>query len=1523
MQFPRRCAPRRGTAQRACGFAWLLCAIGFAGAAPGSAQSLPQVGAAPDDEFIESRPFSIPDKQSARALYDVAAGHVQAGRWTEGITALERLIVEHAGSVLELPSDSEVRRRSTQPVYRGAADAARELIERLPPAARAAYGDRYSALTQELLARARAAQDRPALAELARRYPLSEAARDAWWALGDLEAEAGHVAAARAAWGRAARHAGEAPLSEELKRRAAWTPGDAAERGARASFLSIANEASEGRETPDGEAHGWDSAVRIDAGLPGPFGSSRQGDQFNLFPIVAGDLVLGSNSLTLTAVDALTGDLRWRSDEAPGWAAMRTGSTRARDGSAIPFSGFFEGLDRDSLMLAPAAGSGIAIAALQVPVTQNGNTTFQGQIRITTVIPDRRLFAFDLQSGRPLWNHLPSLLWDGDSGPFEQRMRVAGPPVIAGSRILVPAWRPQGRISYYVACYDLSSGAYLWSTQVASGQRPLNMFGRLEREFCAPPLVVAGEKVIALTQLGAVAALDLFSGEILWETTYLQIALPGADGIQAGQRHAVWRNAPPVVERGVVVVTPQDSPDMLGIDLEDGAVLWSLGSSRIAEPRSRHGATWCLLGVRDETIYLGGRSVLALRAPEGLGSRSGPISYASSENLFGDGFADPSRLPRAVLLEDHVIVPTREGRIALDRRDLARQQPEFSGDWGTALAAGMGNLAVGEGALYALSGQLLCGLLDWRSIETRLEQELAQRPDDGELAARLGTLLRERAAAERADSRPEAALAHLARAQQVLQAPAAAGLSSARVALFECLRLEARVLVDSAQASLSLERLEAALPLAPDDLHLAVVLAEIVRLAEGRMPERFESALARLERDCADLEFPDTGMPSIEAREVRRWVLERRLSHAVARSDQRREYEALIGILEQCGDGPLSPGVAEQNDETPSRRIERRLAAGQRAAWQPFEEKAREAFVKARDAGDAPALERLTRLFPHTRAAHDARDARLALALEAGDCATAVRTAFEELPPDWSAQNSTPRQAQLAWAAATALKQQGNGHYARSLLERLGRFQAEVQADLGRPGQSFGELAQRQAAELEDRGTPQVESRFAAPAREAPISPGDSVLLGALTQSGKSIFVLAGRDRFSALDAEGAQLWSKPVKAASAPQAWLNTATLAPASCAPDRYASDCGGRVLLSWSRGVQALDAASGEEVWSWSARGSLLEQAIAAEAGVLTVAMLPEGGSAVLVGLDLAQGTELWEYPCAAELWPQPVLGSGFVVLLPKLPGNRNAEVLEIASGTLLRSLDVGQHAPVEDRRAAWIEDGRLILPHFSRSRGGPDVVVAYDLDTGARVWRVPGDAERELDSIVRSEGATYLVYLGSGGGSANGGLVELETRVGAVRDVPGVQIGPGDMPIGVRPNAVTRLEAPYLFLRSAAPGGKETLVRAVHLPYGQRWVWKLPLAQDDLYSQALPLPAVSAHLVALAYTEEMRPSSGRSQSKTHLVLIERDSGSARERRILPAEMGRSEALELATLGNLLIVRGQSRTMILTGSNAEEQR
>lgn len=1471
-------------------------------------------------EFQESRPFSIPDKQSARAQYDTALEHLNAGRYSDAVTAIERLIEEHAGSVIALPLADEAPLRSAQQVYRGAADSARDLFAKLPPAARAAYVERTQSAARQLFARASAGLDTTSLADIARRFPGTPTAREAWFALGDIEAEAGNLAAARGAWKRAreTRVPDDSDLGPDA--RELWMREDGALRASRSSSLGRSSASLDGIELPTSDSHHWEQPLRLDDGPAGPFTNSRS-DYFNSFPIVSGDLVLASNSLTLSAADALTGRLRWRSAEHPGWNGVRSGSFVARDGKQVSFSDFFEGIDREGLMMAPAVGGGIAVAALQVPFTANGNTAFQNQIPITTVIPDRRLFAFDLETGALLWNHSPPPLWDCNSGEFTLRMRVAGPPVIEGSRVLVPMWQPQGRISYHVACYELSSGAYLWSTQVASGQRPLNMFGRLEREFCAPPLVVVDEKVIALTQLGAVAALDLFSGELLWETVYDQVALPPANGMAAGNRINVWRNAAPAVEHGVIVATPVDSTDMLGIDLHTGAALWALPASFVGKSRGRMSGPWCLLGVREDTVYLGGRYILALRAPEGLAGERGPQEETASQGLFGDGWGDPMRLPRAVLTERHVIVPTSDGRIALSRETLRSEDPRFSGTWGAWSLAGFGNLAVSDSGMFSLSGQQLCGILDWRSMEQRLESEFARQPDDSALSARLGNFLRERAASEVGESKLQAALGHLQRAETVLEAPANSGSAEARRALFECLRLEARALVLNAQSSRSLERLERAIPLAPNRGARALVLADIARNSRGRVPARFESALAELERDCGNLEFPaEPAATTEEATSVLRWVIEQRIADASVRGDLLREFSALVDLLDRVGDGPMSISLGA---ELPADRIERLLSteARARAAWQPFEDLARSALEAANAAADGAALERLARLYPHTAAAGDARDARLRLALAAGDSKAAVRTAFEELPQNWSAQNSTPRQAQLAWLAARTLRQDGNPAFARSLLARLGHFQGATVADERDPTATFASLLAAEVSAAEAQHVVPLEANFDAPFVEAWSESSDTVLLGKLNLGDKTVFIVAARDRFDAIAADGTRLWTRPVEGAIAPQAWLTNALLVPGVASPGLQPPQFTGRVILTWRRGVLALDAATGEEAWSWSLRGKLLDWPLAQHGGVLTVSVLPDGSGPQLVGIELGRGTELWRHACAPENWVQPVVGSGLAVLLPKLSQTRTAQVLEIATGTRVREIEIGQPIPTEDRRGAWIEDGRLILPRFGRSRTAKDSVVAFDLESGARAWRVPIEDARLLDSIVRSGSETFLVYLVSGAGAGDGGLVELDTRIGAVRDVPGVSIGPDDLPLGLRSGAVTVLEAPYLFLRTPAPGGKETLVRSVHLPYGQRWAWRLKIAPTDLYPQSLPLPAVSSRLVMLAYTEE-RQGPARRESRTYLVSIDRESGGLRELREL-RDFGPSDAVELATFGNLLMVTGKGRALGLAGRVGEEQR
>ena len=215
---------------------------------------------------------------------------------------------------------------------------------------------------------------------------------------------------------------------------------------------------------------------------------------------------------------------------------------------------------------------------LQLPFSLS-EVRYFSNIRITVPIPQKRLFAFEARTGKPLWDHRPPAGWDGGQAPFEQRMIVAGPPVISGDRVLAPLYLSEGRIDYHVGCFDVDSGELLWSRALISGQRELNMFGRTPHEFSAPPLVVEGARVFALTQLGTVACLDLFSGDVLWQTRYDQIVIPRNTSMNASQMESVWRPSPPVVSGQTLIATPFDSHDMLGLDCASGALVWSLPNS--------------------------------------------------------------------------------------------------------------------------------------------------------------------------------------------------------------------------------------------------------------------------------------------------------------------------------------------------------------------------------------------------------------------------------------------------------------------------------------------------------------------------------------------------------------------------------------------------------------------------------------------------------------------------------------------------------------------------------------------------------------------------------------------------------------------------------------------------------------------------------------------------------------------------------------------------------------------------------
>jgi hypothetical protein len=92
-----------------------------------------------------------------------------------------------------------------------------------------------------------------------------------------------------------------------------------------------------------------------------------------------------------------------------------------------------------------------------------------------------------------------------------------------------------------------------------------------------------------------------------------------------------------------------------------------------------------------------------------------------------------------------------------------------------------------------------------------------------------------------------------------------------------------------------------------------------------------------------------------------------------------------------------------------------------------------------------------------------------------------------------------------------------------------------------------------------------------------------------------------------------------------------------------------------------------------------------------------------------------------------------------------------------------------------------------------------------------------------------------------------------------------------------------------------------------------VHRLPRPFEELYTDAMPLPAISETTLALAYSERGR--SGAFRPRTTLLLLDRNNGASRAERELPEAMGNANGLGLAPLGDALLITGREHLMILS--------
>ncbi len=1532
--------------------------LGLVLALPAAAQD-PQPAPKPaepgDDE--QQHAFAIPETRAAKARLFQAEEHLAAARWSEAIEELQKLIEEHRGEMLggqtRLPNRT---RLSEMPVNAGASQRARELLFSMPAEARALYQARFSSAAQAALAHARAQRGRRELAEVGRRWPITGEAELAWWSLGDLELEEGRAREARLCWSRAlsvARLRPELELStpEEWNAIAAeLASGDARSQAAAARARAASALAADARaEAARDEAEGLGSlhsglAGRGNAQGPGR-GASSWAQPWHLVDPVpyqiprldafflarSGDLLFVNPPLHVVALNAWTGVPVWESDEPEGWKALR-GDARSE---------LCSGVDQEGALYAPAANERVVVGVLQLPFSLS-EVRYFSNIKITVPIPQKRLFAFEARTGKPLWDHRPPEGWDGGPAPFEQRMIVAGPPVISGDRVLAPMYLSEGRIDYHVGCFDIDTGELLWSRALISGQRELNMFGRTPHEFSAPPLVVSGSRVFALTQLGTVACLDLFTGEVLWQTRYEQIAIPKNTSMGAAQMENVWRPAAPVVSGRTLIATPFDSPDMIGVDCVSGALSWSLPQGFfITQGAAKAKSTNLLfLGAGEHAVYVMGQTIVALSSRSF--EREAP-TVAQFRWEHPDLQRNLLALCRPLIAGDRLVVPLLAGRVDIELPS-GRALPPVP--W----AAGQsgGNLLVGRGELFTISKNSIEGYFEWTQMVERARSEHQRTPGDPHATELLCQLLGTAADNALADGKSEAARAAIEEARTTLAdfARASGTLPPALAALsHRTLRLEARVrlaLADGERARAALREARANAPTLED---LRDTLLEELALAGARPGARSE-LLALLEQrvpgqtlECvqpplSDGHAPDAlewhplalagagGEAHAQSREltVGLWVLLERASDARRAHAVAAEIESLGAVLAEHADQPLLAGAAGVLARA---RIAELFAGSARDGLEPFEQRAAAALADARTRSDRAALARIPELFPCTRAATQADDARVELALSAGAPGELLSILAGEIHGEWQLARAEKRELELCARAALGFERAGNLELASEFLRTLAEARPDFRpADALAGGRDLATLAAGRARwQPPDNAAPigrfqpdaprlwALEGHFQILARTLPEDP-----------AAERLQLVAGAER----DQGGCELRAWSGANLEQPLWVADVSELAPGGrldAGAWRARTGCSrGRVLLAGSKGVVALDERSGLPAWQWSAEDSGLEcVSLALASGIALVALRSDSeGSAAgdwLQALDAHGGAPLWRIRSPGSgARALPLCSSNRLVFLPPT-GGKEIALHDLFSGARTGGFALEQSVPAKLEEDAWIEGDRLILPWTENQKRAQ--IECWDLQTGKRSWQLDLNAgvsePRKLVGVLQFGARTWLHLKpgNSGSSESNPTLCELSTGIGALAPLSNVRLAPEDCLTGPIAQRRRRLPSSELYVLSERPQAKEeTRVRCIDLVSGERWSATLRAPFKEI-GKATPAPALSADGLALAYTPSARPERANNIG-SNVVFLDRANGLLRaDKRSLGTEpFGRSDALEFVPLGDGLMVRGENR-------------
>ncbi|HEV2295915.1 MAG TPA: PQQ-binding-like beta-propeller repeat protein [Tepidisphaeraceae bacterium] len=457
-----------------------------------------------------------------------------------------------------------------------------------------------------------------------------------------------------------------------------------------------------------------------------------EGFTLGVFPAVdRGDMFFQDNA-RLYAVSVETGVVL------PGWQATygdRGGRYVVNGAVPLPRNQHFTVTVTDNSVLAVLG---------QVDGAMMMNMGF-GRVMPGGVGDPARLVCLDRATGRERWTVSPRQL----PQPLAQlrSLSLGGSPLVVGDNVYIlgRGGKPMQFEDTYVLCYSLKDGSFRWSCYLASGNADPNAMrgGMMPGDGDnVSHLAYASGRLYALTNLGALAAVDAYSGTIVWLNIYprpkpeFEIRARWNRAENTAPASKPWHHNPVIVKDGKVFILPNDAQHLLVYDAGSGVELKRIRMDQFDNAKT-------LLAVAGDRLILSSdASVFAVNwqayNPESqrdanLFWQAGPFekqNFKPNDTIRGRGF----------VTSDSVFVSTGWALFRLSLKS-GRIEQSYPRDRVWDAGEGPGNVLVTEDHVILATADRVNVYTDLAVARQRLDASVAAAPSDPEPRLRYAEMM--------------------------------------------------------------------------------------------------------------------------------------------------------------------------------------------------------------------------------------------------------------------------------------------------------------------------------------------------------------------------------------------------------------------------------------------------------------------------------------------------------------------------------------------------------------------------------------------------------------------------------------------------------------------------------------------------------------------------------------------------------------------------------------------------------------